>query len=71
MSSKTKRYNIVVRTSANIAVQANSPEGAKAAIESLLRREPVARVGNAEFIIEDVQVSGVFDVNWDEVTVAP
>ena len=67
MSSKTKRYNIVVRTSANIAVQADSPEVAKATIESLFRREPIVRVGKAEFIVEDVEVTGVFDKDWNEV----
>ena len=67
MSSNTKRYNIVVRMSANVAIQADSPELAKAAIESLLRRESVARVGNAEFIIEDVEVTGIFDKDWNEV----
>ena len=67
MSSNTKRYNIVVRMSANIGVQADSPEVAKASIKSLLRREPVGRVGKAEFVIEDMEVTGVFDVNWNEV----
>ena len=63
------RYNIVVRMSANIAVQADSPELAKAAIESLLRREPVVRVGKAEFVIEDVKVTGVFDKDWNGVEI--
>ena len=67
MSSQTKRYNIVVRMSANIGVQADSPEVAKATIESLLRREPVARIGKAEFVIEDAQVTGVLDKDWNEV----
>ena len=62
-----KRYNIVVRMSANIAVQADSPEVARASIESLFRREPIVRVGKAEFIVEDVEVTGVFDKDWNEV----
>ena len=61
------RYNIVVRMSANIAVQADSPEVARATIESLFRREPVVRGGKAEFIVEDVEVTGVFDKDWNEV----
>ena len=69
MSSKTKRYNIVVRTSANIAVQADSPEVAKASIESLLRREPIARIGKAEFVIEDAQVTGISDKDWNEIEI--
>ena len=67
MSPAMNRYNIVVRMSANIAVQADSPEVAKATIESLFRREPIVRVGKAEFVVEDVEVTGVFDVNWNEV----
>ena len=60
------RYNIVVRMSANIAVQTDSPEVAKATIENLFRREPIVRVGKAEFIVEDVGVTGVFDKDWNE-----
>ena len=67
MSPAMNRYNIVVRMSANIAVQADSPEVAKATIESLFRREPIVRVGKAEFIVEDVGVTGVFDKDWNEV----
>lgn len=62
-----KRYNIVVNLTANVGLQANSPEEAKAGIESLLRREPIVRVGKAEFVIEDAQVTGVFDRDWNEV----
>jgi len=67
MSPNTNRYNIVVRISANIAVQADSPEVARASIESLFRREPIVRVGKAEFIVEDVEVTGIFDKDWKEV----
>jgi len=67
MSPNTNRYNIVVRISANIAVQADSPEVARASIESLFRREPIVRVGKAEFIVEDVEVTGIFDKDWNEV----
>ena len=61
------RYNIVVRMSANIAVQADSPDVAKTTVESLFRREPIVQVGKAEFIVEDVQVTGIFDKDWNEV----
>ena len=67
MSPNTNRYNIVVRISANIAVQADSPEVARASIESLFRREPIVRVGKAEFIVEDVEATGIFDKDWNEV----
>ena len=67
MKSETSRYNIVVRLSANIGLQAALPEAAKAGIEWLLRREPVARIGKAEFVIEDARVTGVFDKDWNEI----
>ena len=69
MSPNTKRYNIVVRMSVNIAVQADSPEVAKASIESLLRREAIARIGKAEFVIEDAQVTGISDKDWNEIEI--
>jgi len=67
MSSKAKRYNIVVNLTANVGLQADSPEIAKAGIESLFRREPIVHVGPAEFVIENVQVTGVFDKDWNEI----
>ena len=68
MSPKAKRYNIVVNLTANVGLQADSPEIAKAGIESLFRRDPIVHVGPAEFVVEDVQVTGVFDKDWNEVS---
>jgi len=63
-----KRYNVVVKLSANVGLQADSPEVARASIESLFRREPIVHVGPAEFIVEDARVTGVFDKDWNEVS---
>ena len=58
------RYNIVVEISANIGVQAPCPEIAKKAIERLLEAEPFIQVGEAEFIVENAEVTGVFNKEW-------
>jgi len=58
------RYNVVVKISANIGVQAPSPEMAKRAIERLFEAELLIQVGQAEFVVENVEVTGVFDKEW-------
>ena len=58
------RYNVVVKISANIGVQAPCPEIAKKAIECLFEAEPVIQVGEAEFVVENVEVTGVFNKEW-------
>jgi len=58
------RFNVVVKISANIAVQAPDPEMAKRAVERLLEAEPLIQVGDAECVIENAEVTGVFDKEW-------
>ena len=58
------RYNVVVKISANIGVQAPSSEMAKVAVERLLEAEPSLQVSDAEFVIESSEVTGVFDKEW-------
>jgi len=58
------RYTVVVKISANVGVQAPCPETARKAIECLLETEPFIQVGEVELLVENVEVTGVFNKEW-------
>jgi len=67
MPLELNRYNVVIRLSANLGTQANSPESIKATVEALLGREPFLKIGAMKFVIESAKVTGVFDKDWNEI----
>jgi hypothetical protein len=66
-----KRYNVCVELYANVVVYGETRDGAEAAIEQLLAREDFLRIGDAEFVLESENVTGIFDADWNELPRPP
>ena len=61
-----KRYNLTVKILANVSVGATSPEVAKRAILEELKRM-IQLVDKPEYVVEDAEVTGIFDKDWNEI----
>ena len=57
-----KRYNVTVQIFANVAVQANGPEKLEEGINLLLEDIATFKVGDAEFVLEGGEVTGIYTV---------
>ena len=61
-----RRYNLTVKIFAGVAVNAMSACNAKRAIQETLEGA-IQLVGLPDFVITDAEITGVFDVDWNEV----
>jgi len=65
------RFNVCVQLFANVTVNGPSRDGAEAIINKFLEDEAIFKIGAAEFVIEGGDVTGVFDVDWNELESTP
>ena len=65
------RFNVRVQLFANVAINGSSRDGIEAVINKMIEDEAILKIGNAEFVIEGGDVTGVFDVNWNELEPSP
>lgn len=61
-----KRYNLTVVLHAGVAVNATSAEAAKQAIQKTLEGA-IQLVDLPEFVVTDTEITGIFDVDWNEI----
>lgn len=63
------RYNIRVKIFANVgcyALSPNSSDEVRVAINKVLEGAATLMIGDAEFVIEGGEITGVFDADWNE-----
>ena len=65
-----KRYNLMVVIHASVAVDAASAGAAKLAIQRSCNLH-LELVGMPDFVIQDAEVTGIYDIDWNEVEPGP
>lgn len=60
-----KRYNLTVKIYAGVAVNAASAGAAKQTIQKVLGGA-IQLMDLPDFVITDTEITGVFDVDWNE-----
>ncbi len=60
-----KRYNLTVKIFAGVAVNATSVNAARRAVQEKLE-SAVQLIDLSHFVVEGGEITGVFDVNWNE-----
>lgn len=68
--SGVKYYNLTVKILAGVAVHAATITGARLAIQEKLRGV-IQLTGMPEFVVTDTEITGIFDVDWNELDKPP
>lgn len=61
-----KRYNLTVKIFADVAINASSISEARLAIQEKLPDAILQLVDLPEFMVEGGEITGIFDMDWNE-----